>query len=560
MKKTMVTSLLLLAALLGPVQGWAQNQGSYQVLAHNDLGMHCYDASFGTFAILPLYNVLKAQTLLKGTHPQFLDSTQVNLTYQAVADPSGSINTTSRNKTNFWAYVKKLFGVSLPINVGLKRARMPGPTNVPQPLGVFDLLTNWFAAEGIPITAIDDGLKRNTLPLMQVSATDKSTGAVLATLDTVVPTSDEMNCSNCHITGGQAANQATAQKYGITAWSVSINKATKTKENILILHDAVNDTTLKASQPVLCASCHYSAALDLAHQGPQGEQVGKPYLSRAMHTRHGKTMENTFPDANNPPIISSAKVNACYYCHPGIVTKCLRGAMATAGVNCQNCHGGMLAVGGVYNLKTTGKPREPWKDLPKCQSCHTGDVLKHLGGATLIFQRAYYGTDPAATPRVALNQRFAENKDTLFRNSLGHHGVACQSCHGSPHAEWPARAGANDNIAAQQIQGHTGPIIECAACHGVGNPILGQGLPPTMDGPHGLHNINDPNWVLEHFYFAFDNKPRCMPCHGSNLEGSVLAKTAADRTLFNHARQPITFPKGTVISCTLCHPNPLTWP
>src|SRR5512137_2738355 len=113
MKRTTITSLLLLAALLGPVQGWAQSLGSYQVFAHNDLGMHCYDSTFGTFAILPPYNVLKAQTILKGAKPQFLNSTQVNLTYQAVADPTGSINRTSYNKTNFWAYVQKLFGVSL---------------------------------------------------------------------------------------------------------------------------------------------------------------------------------------------------------------------------------------------------------------------------------------------------------------------------------------------------------------------------------------------------------------------------------------------------------------
>ncbi len=45
----------------------------------------------------------------------------------------------------------------------------------------------------------------------------------------------------------------------------------------------------------------------------------------------------------------------------------------------------------------------------------------HLG-TSLIGQMAYDPNDPAATPFVATNQRFAENPDTLFRFS-GTHGA-----------------------------------------------------------------------------------------------------------------------------------------
>ena len=35
-----------------------------------------------------------------------------------------------------------------------------------------------------------------------------------------------------------------------------------------------------------------------------------------------------------------------------------------------------------------------------------------------------------ATPRLAVNKRFAENSNTLYRNSPGHGGVACEACNG----------------------------------------------------------------------------------------------------------------------------------
>ncbi len=522
---------------------------AYQIFSFNDLGMHCYDSDFSKLAVLPPYNVLRAQVVLKGQNPIILDSTRLDLTYKGIADPTGSINTTSANKTNFWTYVQKLFGVSPAVNVGLKGAAMPGSGNTPQPFPLYDAAMKWFAAEGIPITIFDDAGKRNPLSLMRVSALNKTTGAVLATLDTVVPASDEMNCNVCHATGGQAANAATTSKYKISqAWSTNSDAALQVKDNVMILHDAINKTTLYANQPVLCASCHYSAALDLENAGPQGAQTGHKYLSRAMHQRHGLTVAGTVPDAQHPAIVAGTTTDACYQCHPGATTKCLRGAMATAGIGCQDCHGGMLAVGGYYNLKS-GSQREPWKDLPKCQSCHTGDAVNNQGSA-LIQTKAYSTTDPAATPILAANKRFAESDTTLYRLSLGHNGMACESCHGSPHAIWPTRAGTNDNITATQIQGHDGIIVECTACHGTGMKL-------TMNGPHGMHNVNDPNWNMSHEDFAERNKDSCRACHGLKGEGTVLSEVKADRTLQGDDRRTVKLTKGTAVSCNLCHENKL---
>ena len=74
--------------------------GNYTLLAWNDLGMHCMDGlDFSVFAILPPYNTLHAQ--LKDKSGKLINS-GVNLTYEAVADSTGSINTSSYTKTNFW--------------------------------------------------------------------------------------------------------------------------------------------------------------------------------------------------------------------------------------------------------------------------------------------------------------------------------------------------------------------------------------------------------------------------------------------------------------------------
>ena len=130
--------------------------------------------------------------------------------------------------------------------------------------------------------------------------------------------------------------------------------------------------------------------------------------------------------------------------------------------------------------------------------------------------------------------------------------MACEACHGSTHAEWPVgNAAANDNIAPVQLQGHAGPIIECKTCHAGGPPL-------SIDGPHGLHNINDRNWNGNHDNFFRQNPLLCEACHGLALEGTVLSRAAADRTLFGDDNKTVSVPKGAQVSCTLCHENPLT--
>ncbi|MFO0983660.1 MAG: hypothetical protein U1E76_18345 [Planctomycetota bacterium] len=86
-------------------------------------------------------------------------------------------------------------------------------------------------------------------------------------------------------------------------------------------------------------------------------------------------------------------------------------------------------------------------------------------------------------------------------------------------------------------------------CHLRGSLGLG------MNGPHGLHNVNEQRWVDDHGDFWERNPDSCKTCHGLALEGTVLARAAADRT-FQIEHGSVRIPKGQPISCTLCHEKP----
>ncbi len=536
--------------------------GNATVLAFNDLGMHCIDREFSIFSILPPFNVVDAQVLSRdrGGNPVVMDDTEVELRYDSVADPAGAINTYSSGKTDFWDYAAQLFGVDLQPEEGLTGLYMPADNPVTPGAQTMEYNDSheWFSAEGLPITPLDDTFKTNPYPLMRIAAYDKTSGDRLGYLDVVVPVASETDCQNCHVTGRMAADDAAI------AWSNDADPELQSKKNILILHDERQGTRLSSSTPVLCSRCHYSPPLDLSGAGPTGAQQQLPTFSRVMHGFHGGLVDNL----NNPVFPTGAPVeDTCYQCHPGRITQCQRGAMKTGGMDCNDCHGGMLSVGGEYPLLSGGSldgsndggTRRPWMDLPRCQSCHTGDAVSHLSGTGLVpdssgirLVQTYITGDSSASPLLAINKRFAEQDDTLFRNSKGHGGLACEACHGSTHAIWPNDdAAANDNLAARQLQGYSGTIIECNACHGVGS------LPLTTRGPHGLHNVNEARWIDEaHGEIYERNKNSCKACHGTDLRGTVLARVSSARSFRVEDNGTVRFAKGELVGCQHCHRTP----
>jgi hypothetical protein len=196
----------------------------------------------------------------------------------------------------------------------------------------------------------------------------------------------------------------------------------------------------------------------------------------------------------------------------------------------------------------------------------------------LRLRQAYLTGDAKATPIVPTNKRFAEpavpvsftNADgstftnpgagnpQLYRVSTGHGGVMCEGCHGATHAEWPnANPSSNDNVTAEQLQGHTGAIAECSTCHTNIDALSPDGSLDSMRGPHGMHVVGETNFADgDHKRNWDDNGDACRACHGQNGEGTVLSRTAADRD-FRGMKDGGLVPKGTPVSCTMCHGNEL---
>ncbi len=543
-RRVLVPSLFgtcLLACLAAP----AFAQGPPRLLGWNDLGMHCMDSDTSVFSILPPYNTFHAQLMVGG---HVVTNGTYTVTYEAVADPGGSINTTSIGKTDFWQHVQALFGATPSLDQGLLGFRMPGAGNVPQGMP-FHAGINDYLAEGVPVTPYSDSGAMMPYPLMRLVARNAQ-GAVVTSTDIVVPVSAEMECVLCH---GSGNNPAARPPSGWVNGPVGIDD----RLNILKLHDerhlgsplyatsllavgyssaGLLATAVTQSTPVLCARCHGSNALSAPGQ------PGVATMTSAMHTTHAEARL-----ADGRRLDDVPQRTSCYTCHPGAATRCLRGAMGKAigadgesMISCSDCHGSMHEVG--------DPARTGWLQEPNCQNCHTGDAVQNAGA--IRFANAF---DVPGHLRTTSNQRFATNPDTpqagfsLYRFSSGHGGVECSACHGSPHAIWPSSE-RNDNLQSIAAQGHLGTVVECATCHS--NLQDNQ-----LVGPHGMHPTGS-QWIDKHNDVAEQQGVAiCRVCHGSNDRGTVLSRSQSDRTL-NTQFGSKTFWRGYQVGCYDCHNGP----
>ena len=563
--------VLLVGSSLGAGLGFAQSEESspgppvvtpshnstptasttkYRLTAWSELGMHCIDGKdYSVFSVLPPYNIVRAQ-LMTFTEPPVPITSSVTITYQAVADPSGSINTTSATKTNFWDWDYLLFPkvipgvislVNPPPDVGL--TGNPVQTLRPHPLTYNSSLGYW-EATGIPTVPYDDTGKYK--PYVMAILTAKSTsGTVLATAKIVVPVSDEMRCSFCHASNSDPHAKPNA------GWVNNVDPLKDTKLNILRKHDdrfdisgylsqlsakgyhykSTLEATANALTPVLCDACHASNAL------AEGGLTGIHSLTQDVHTLHGPQIYiptgKTLDQATTP-------LQSCYLCHPGVNTRCQRGAMNT--IACFSCHGNLAGTApgtsGTYVGQAT---RTGWLTEPACQMCHQHS----LRYTTTLNSSDHWRTSTDQT--FATNQNVPSKGFELYRFSKGHGTLYCSSCHGSQHAEFPTTQ-VNDNVYSTKLQGYKGVTRECSVCH---NPA-----PLTLNGgPHGMHTVGQ-SWVDRHHDYAEGNLASCQYCHGTNYKGTFLSQLKTAKTFNAGDFGTKSFPSGHMISCYDCHNGP----
>ncbi len=289
----------------------------YVVLAWNDLGMHCYQADFSRFQILPPYNVLWAQVIARGKKPAITtEGLQAHYRTLKVENP--------HRHSNFWNYTAG-YGWNVESGVGLKGHGTSGTMAVAE---------DHFAAEGVPVVDFNDDGTWDPFPMFAVSMKN-SLGEIVAETLNVAPASTEMGCDLCHKADSIQETMAT------------ILKAHDTNEKTDLLSQA------ESGKPVLCNTCHADPAMGIT----ENTDCQKT-LSAAMHGFHAKKLAET--EAELPK-------NACHACHPGPKTNCLRDVMSQSGITCTDCHGGMEEI--------ADPSRTPWVNMPSCATCHT-DALE----------------------------------------------------------------------------------------------------------------------------------------------------------------------------------------
>jgi hypothetical protein len=417
-RKTLVSMLVLCSALLfgQNTKQLPNNTGSskYVVFAWNDLGMHCLNPTYDQAVILPPYNTVQAQVVLRGNPPVIVTS-GLSVGYSILG------NTTSANKAKFgqfWTNAYQLFGVSPAIDKGLN---LTDPSISNGLSGNMIVKGTRFVVNGIPLTPINDAGVWNPYQTGIITVKD-GTGAVVAKTNIVVPTSDEINCSKCH---------GTTNAFG----------------DILLKHDAKFKTNLTSSAPVLCASCHGSPILGQTGRGSAGT-----YMSEAIHASH-------------------ANRNAsCYDCHPGASTKCNRSIAHTDAIGaCTNCHGSMANVAATIKVKG----RLPWSNEPTCTQCHTnvpgtdtnGALFRDSAGHGQMACVACHNSPHAMLPSNVAGDSYSavyyQGKEAAEK-TIGSCGACHSSNHGKGFSDWydtHGRSGAGTQSA-------------CNVCHtGFTNPI-----------------------------------------------------------------------------------------
>ena len=537
--------LLFAAALVLPS---ALSAADYQVIGWSEFGNDRMDSDYSVFSLWPPGNTIHAQVVYQGK--RLINTTGITVTYQAVADPDGSINSTSQGKSDFWQFAGLLLGTNLAPDMGLSGYAMPGTNNTPQSM-TFSSTHARFTATNIPITPYDDALQRKFYPLMRLIARTNTTP--FATNDIVLAISDEVDCRVCHASGSPTAAQPT------NGWVWNTDPERDYRLNILRKHDELKDqatyagilssngynpaglfrTVVADGTPVRCTKCHLSTIVP-------GSGFGriKP-LTTAIHGHHASVID---PDTG-ASLNTSTDRSSCYHCHSGVVTRSMRGAMnhsvlanGVRQIQCQSCHGQMSLVGAAN--------RTGWIDLPDCQSCHTGTATSNNG--QIRYATAFLDYTNGIV-RQAVNQTFATRTNlafgnySLFRYSTNHGKLFCSACHGSPHAEFPADR--NDNIRTLQTQGHIGMLSECVACHNSAQ---------SENGPHGMHEANN-NWANPGGHGGAADSS-CANCHGDAGSGygrgTELSQLKSDHTFSTSKYGTKGGWRGYRVGCYTCHNGP----
>lgn len=303
----------------------------------------------------------------------------------------------------------------------------------------------------IPVQAQREDGSTNPYPLVTLTAIDMESGREIARTAAVLAVSPGFSCMHCH---------------------------DDAEHEILRVHDRREGSKLaemaKNGQVVQCRSCHSGPAM---LSGKLGAGYGLS-VSAAMHAWHAQYLSERGGDA-------------CLTCHIGLGQSedtegtrplFMRDLHQERGLDCTTCHGAMEdhALALLKAEQTVGQKlaepalaritpqsvdhvndinaRLPWTQQPDCAGCHNFSEKPRLGEVS------------------GFNHWTAEGSSLFSQRSDMANAVRCATCHGAPHAMYPAKnplGRDRDNIAPMQYQAHArtlGAAGNCAMCHTVSMP------------------------------------------------------------------------------------------
>jgi hypothetical protein len=447
---------------------------AYNVIATNDLGMHCACPTFEGFLLLPPYNTVRVQVLKRGGDSVSVISSGITVNY-AIAENTDASLQADPYFSSWITNSPKIFPGFKPVVSGkVQGLAGNGITGTAK----YDAQSMSWVIAGIPAyPAVTGNSKLDIMPdplggpnrdpyLTGVITVKDTAGTVLGTTTTVVPVAIG-GCCSCHLPMA-AQNGYPATPAGSFAFLGKLHGQNASGIDFSYI-DPDGDGK---GGPIRCSWCHWDPALSV----PLGETAAPgiaaiwpnyTILPGANFTKaQVKVSSRSFSDvlhkfhAQNTTVLTQWDPNIaknCYDCHPEPTqVVCFRGVHKTKGLWCTDCHGDL------NQRIATNQMAQPWKvsTLPSC--------YKPASGITSTF--ACHATVPQTVWDPGLFGSFIN-----ARGGMESHKVLCENCHGSVHAENPSTQALDNvqNAALHDRLGTTFPagidktyaLGSCQICH-----------------------------------------------------------------------------------------------
>lgn len=438
---------------LRPLPPFDPDSSPRLITAFSLSGLHLMDGALPFFSIREPGSRFAAQVIARDPSPKILLG-EVEVDWQLQDIWTGAANRSALRQGRLApdADERALISEAIPLlpmvtadPEAVPQSARPGAFFAPYPT----LLVRAGDAAGADSLAAAESGDRAGLEDQGRSQEEKAERSKACATRLVLPVSMEMACNACHDKGGPGEEP------------VSLGMDRATAMDILRVHDKRNNTRLEKAAgekgPVDCHACHAGGDAPLKAGDP-------PNLSAAMHGFHA---------AMRPQ-----GAQLCESCHASEeygLTRFYRDFHAAWDLDCTRCHGA-LADHAISLLKYEAArgsraaaarlpkvaaltsrqvqdivPRQPGQNLPHCSGCHDLKVKP----------------DPDAAS--AFNKWTASQAER-FTQALDDSGqLRCPSCHGTPHALYPAEEEI-DNLQPMQYQNLAAPLGaggNCAVCHTV---------------------------------------------------------------------------------------------